>query len=108
MEQNRNSSSTNSFLLGLIVGVLLTLLLVTKKGRMILKTLTDEGMGKIEDLEKIIKERMTDQEDEEEFEEDMEPVVPETNGKALETSTNIAHLPKSSPRRFFRGTSKKN
>lgn len=47
---NERHHSGNGFLFGIIVGVLLTLLFTTKKGRNILKTLADEGVDSINDL----------------------------------------------------------
>ncbi len=47
---NERHHSGNGFLFGIIVGVLLTLLFTTKKGRNILKTLADEGVDSISDL----------------------------------------------------------
>lgn len=52
--QQKNGQSPNGFLFGLIVGVLLTLLFTTKKGRQILHTLTEEGMNKFSNVEDIL------------------------------------------------------
>lgn len=45
----KGSHFTTGFLLGLLLGVSITLLLVTRKGRKILKTLSDEGFENIRD-----------------------------------------------------------
>ena len=45
----------NAFALGIVVGIALTLLLTTKKGRRLLRTLTDEGMKKMGGFEKTVR-----------------------------------------------------
>lgn len=55
--QNKNNSNNavgNGFLLGVLIGVILTLLITTKKGREILKDLLDRGIEKISNLEDIL------------------------------------------------------
>jgi hypothetical protein len=54
MDKHHNHHNNAGFMFGLIAGVALTLLLVTKKGRRILKVLTDEGMDKFGEWEDII------------------------------------------------------
>ena len=55
MENKNNSAGTGSiFLLGLLIGVLITLLLTTKKGREILKEFMDKIIQKVSDLEKSV------------------------------------------------------
>lgn len=54
--KNRVNNSSNGFWLGLVLGVVLTLLFTTKKGRAILNVLLDKGMQKISDLEERIKD----------------------------------------------------
>lgn len=49
----------HTFLLGVLIGVAITLLFTTKKGRRILKTLTDEGMDKISKWEDILYKAQT-------------------------------------------------
>ena len=46
----------NGFLLGVIVGVLLTLLFTTKRGRAILKDVMEHGFEKFSNLEKLMQE----------------------------------------------------
>lgn len=57
MEQKQSHPSPlgNGFLLGIIIGALITLFLVTKKGRVLLKRLSDEGLDIFEELEEILK-----------------------------------------------------
>lgn len=62
---HKNNHAGGGFLFGLLVGIALTLLFTTKKGRKILKTLTDEGLDRMSSLEdlfekKIIEEDMDD------------------------------------------------
>lgn len=62
---HHNHESNNGFLLGVIVGAVLTLLMVTKKGRKILRMLTDEGIEKISDLERILEQKIQEVEQQE-------------------------------------------
>lgn len=48
----------NGFLIGVIVGVILTLLFTTAKGRKIFRMLSDEGLDKFADLEKLLDEKI--------------------------------------------------
>ena len=54
MQQQKNNGSFHGFILGLIIGVVVTLLFTTKKGRQILRTLTEEGLSKFSEVEDII------------------------------------------------------
>ena len=65
-----NHESNNGFILGVIVGVILTLLMVTKKGRKILRMLTDESIEKISDLEKLLEQKMQEVQEKKEETED--------------------------------------
>ena len=67
-----NNSLGTGFLLGVIVGFIFTFLFVTKKGREILKEITDKGLNHIDDLEKLLqqKEKEFEEMDEETEEED--------------------------------------
>ena len=47
----------NGFILGLLVGIVATLLLTTKKGRSLLRDFTDKGMDKFSDLEDKFQEK---------------------------------------------------
>lgn len=57
MDDNKQHAS-GGFLFGVIVGVVLALLFTTKKGREILRTLTDEGLNKFADLEDLLQEKV--------------------------------------------------
>ena len=52
-QQHQENGHGSGFLLGVIVGVLLTLLFTTKRGREILHDVTEKGMKKVSELEKI-------------------------------------------------------
>jgi hypothetical protein len=52
--EKHQGSSLTVFVLGILIGVALTLLFTTKKGRKILRALTDEGMDKISKWEDVL------------------------------------------------------
>jgi len=54
MQQQRSSNQLHGFFLGLIVGVVVTLLFTTRKGRQIVRTLTEEGLHKFSEVEDIL------------------------------------------------------
>lgn len=45
---------SNGFLLGVVVGVIITLLVTTQRGKRILKLITEEGMSKLSDWENVV------------------------------------------------------
>lgn len=66
--QEQHGSSFNTFLFGVLIGVLATLLFTTKKGRKLLKVITDESvdrLGKWEDMVKTMQEHIEEDEDDE-------------------------------------------
>ena len=80
--KNKKSELGGGFILGLIVGVIITLLLSTKKGREILKDLTDKGLNKFSDLQNAL--NMTEEEFEDEIEgDDYIPPEPKETKKEL-------------------------
>lgn len=115
--QNQNGSG-NGFLLGALMGSVATLLFTTKKGREIVRDLTEKGIEKIAELEGAIKEREQVKEIEEsDYVEPKErsPIEPEVEKVKLakeETKTTKSETKKvpvaSSPKtprevkRFFR------
>ena len=64
MENNNNNHNNhgmgNGFFLGVIVGVIVALLFSTKKGREILKDMTERGLEKFSDLEKQFEQKEED------------------------------------------------
>ncbi|HUD44946.1 MAG TPA: YtxH domain-containing protein [Patescibacteria group bacterium] len=113
--QQKNGSSLNGFLWGLIVGVALTLLFTTKKGRQILRSLTDEGLskfsevedilhameeaGEYEDVDELTADEIRENTDEKPLPEEEEQVVRKTS-HPLKNLTSGSH-------RFFRKSTKK-
>ena len=61
---SHKNSHGNGFLLGVIVGVIVALLFTTKKGREIVKILTEKGLDKFSDLQKVMNEATSDVEEE--------------------------------------------
>lgn len=76
MERRNNSGgSSPAFFIGIIIGVLVTLLLSTKKGRKILKVLVDEGVERVSKWEDIVDSLKTQVEEDIELEQ--EPIMGE-------------------------------
>lgn len=55
-KHDHHHGSGNGFLLGFLLGVLVTLLFTTKKGREVLRLLTEKGLEKFSDLEDVLEE----------------------------------------------------
>lgn len=55
-QQHNHNGLGNGFMLGLLVGVVVTLLFTTKKGREVLKTLTERGADEISELKSRLNE----------------------------------------------------
>jgi len=76
MERTNNHqqhTGGSGFLLGVIVGVLLTLLFTTKRGRAILKEVMEKGIQKFADLEELMREmeeKETSTEEDEDYEDE--------------------------------------
>lgn len=58
MEQKEKQGGglSSGFLLGVVVGVIITLLLTTKRGKRILKFITEEGMSKLSNWEDLFQD----------------------------------------------------
>lgn len=131
MEKNNTNQQSggfmNGFLLGLVVGGAVIFLLVTKKGRKLLKVLTEEGFDGISQLEKLLENQSGEPENVSakkplgatqgksnkngknhmtvaEVVDTLENAVEKGEEKAVEVITEI----QKPVRRFFRGTSKRN
>ncbi|MDO8461199.1 MAG: hypothetical protein Q7S38_02015 [bacterium] len=88
----------NGFLVGFILGAAVIFCLFTKKGKKLLKTLTEEGLDKVSDIEELLEEK---------FEEPAkESPKTHTNGEAKMSSSTFNTVA-SAPRRFFKGISKR-
>jgi gas vesicle protein len=59
-KNSHKSSNGNGFLLGVIVGVIVALLFTTKKGREIVKELTEKGLDRFSDLQGVMNEAASD------------------------------------------------
>ena len=130
---HHNSHNTSGFtagiILGVVIGVALALLFSTKKGKKLLKVLTEEGLEKISGLEEILGDVLEEEVDEEMGEEEELPVanVKPSSSKAVHheevkeviveraplTSDGVpsqAPLQKvtTTTRRFFRGVPRRN
>jgi len=113
----KGSNFTTGLLLGLLLGIGITLLVVTKKGRRLLKTLTDEGLENMKDLRVKLKEAES-MIDEDLYYDEMEeqsgvPVSPKSSPAPVHTaSAPIVEKPhingvKKHAKKFFRGIPKK-
>lgn len=86
-QQHHGGGSLNTFLFGVLVGILASLLFTTKKGRRLLKVITDEGVDRLTHWEDMLKSM------EREIEEDTldeEPVI----GEDMEKEVRALEAPK--------------
>lgn len=101
MDKNHGKHNSNGFFLGLLLGAGIALLLSTKKGRNILKELTENGIDALEDvvapgeLKDLLKE---------DLEEEISPLENDMPDSAEVKPT----VDSSKSRRFFSGIKKKN
>ncbi len=132
MDEKRKQNTSGGFLLGVIFGVILTLLFTTKKGRQVLRMLADEGLNKFADLEDLLQEKIQPETDAEEDDNDYlspDERVESAEGLTDEMAEEVPDKPKrveqearkvteteafptatpakSSAKRFFHKTSKK-
>jgi gas vesicle protein len=117
MENNHHKSGNNflaGFVLGAVVGAGLVFLVGTKKGKKILKSLSEEGM---ENISQIL-ERADKAVGMDEFEEDEEDASPKTkpsnsnkkqplSGRLDDIKDEVISTVKPKAKRFFRGISKR-
>ncbi|MEK7605211.1 MAG: YtxH domain-containing protein [Patescibacteria group bacterium] len=86
--QEQNGSSFNTFLFGILIGVLATLLFTTKKGRRLLKVITDESVDRLskwEDMVKTMQEHIDeDVEDESVMGEEVPKIAPPSHTEKIE------------------------
>lgn len=99
---NNNSSGgsfVNGFLWGAIIGAGVVFLLGTKKGKRLLKTITEEGLEGVSGLSELVEE-YGDNEEEEKVEKGL-------NGEKKEEEKSFAQSFGGQARRFFKGIPKK-
>lgn len=97
--KEKHHSSHNGFLFGVLLGVAITLLFTTKKGRRILKSLTDEGLEKVNQWEDLVSkkidekmESINDDLEEREFVEVVEePVTRVTEPPTVSSKNGVSH-----------------
>jgi hypothetical protein len=73
---NQQQNAGNGFLLGVIVGVLLTLLFTTKRGRAIFKEVLERGVEKFANLEELMRETEYEATEEDLLEEEGDDFIP--------------------------------
>lgn len=103
----------DGLLVGLILGFGLALLITTKKGRKMLKTLTDEGLDSVTELKKRLDniEVTLDEDDETDEEYIVEEVEEEPDSPQAAPSVKPLgneEAKKTSKKRLFKGISRKN
>lgn len=96
--QNGSGGFINGLVLGVIIGAGLVFLFCTKRGKQVLKAITENGVESFSDLTDILQN--TEFEDEEEFPQDGEVITPKK-------TTPVHPASASRPvKRFFRGVKK--
>lgn len=91
-QQPKQQNGGNGFILGVIVGVMIALLFTTKKGRAILRDITEKGIDKLSSLEDLAKRANNGKFDEFEDEDDYvkpEPVTTPQPAKAPESVAKV-------------------
>lgn len=102
--ENNNKSGNNffsGFLLGALIGAAIALLFTTKKGKKILKAISEEGEGKISSILNKLEDSV-DLEDESLEDAETEIAVPK---REIAKKVIVQEKPKTG-RRFFRGVSR--
>ena len=107
----KGSSFATGLLLGLLLGIGITLLVVTKKGRKMLKALTDEGLENMKDLRSRLSaaESMIDDDlfgDEMEDESSV-PIATKPVVAVQHVASKTTNGVKKHAKKFFRGIPKK-
>lgn len=123
--QNQHGGASQAFIVGIVIGVALTLLFTTKKGRKILHTITSEGMDKIERWEELFYKKTPPAVSEVDAIDDMTVANDYLAAEELKVDNNPSHVSKeavkhalkteptangehhpSGVRRFFKGAKK--
>lgn len=100
----------DGLLVGLILGFGLALLITTKKGRRMLKMLTEEGLDSVSELKKRLDniEVVLDENDDEEEEYIVEEMAEDPDEELRNTKREEEGIKKSPRKRLFKGISRKN
>ena len=117
---HKNNNSNSGFLFGVLIGVLLTLLFTTKKGRKILKTITDEGIDKITNLEDLFEKKLHEEDEDDmgisnyDTPAEIKIIARHEVAESPREHVHVHHEQQNYPhatsagRRFFRGIPKRN
>lgn len=97
-DTNNGGNFLPGFLLGAVLGSGIIFLFGTKKGKILLKTITEEGLEGISEVEDIIEEVAEEYETPEVLEKKLEPQV---------NKEQVVEEKSSGVKRFFRGIRKK-
>lgn len=117
MEKRNTGNGFNLFLFGVLIGVLATLLLTTKKGRKILKVIMDEGAQRFSRIEDVIGRVEEEMVEDEMIEPDpMADMVNEVSPEAVKVATQAPipapkiekiEIDEPKKRRLFKGIRRK-
>ena len=99
-EHQHGSGFGNGFLLGIIVGAALVFFLFTKRGKQLLKVISEEGLAEVEEFKELL-----DLDDEEEYYEDMPSESP--TKMFIRGEKEVAEKVSKGAKRFFRGVPRK-
>lgn len=102
MEHNKNNHSNkffDGFLWGLIIGGAVVFLIGTKKGKKLLKAITEEGMGGISD---IIDGGLVDEEADDDYEDVEDEADEKVSNGVADVKEKVSEAKPSIRKRFFR------
>lgn len=105
MNNNNKGGFLNGFLWGAIVGGIVIFLLTSKKGKKLLKFLTEEGLDGVSELEELFGEKISGDDYEEETVSSSEKIYAD---KPMPSENSALHKLTSTGRRFFRGVPRRN
>lgn len=103
-EHHHSSGFMNGFLFGLIIGAAVVFFLFTDKGKRLLKTITEEGIEGIADIQDLVSDEMDDEEEESYDESEEEPHQQKASHTHVEPLHDVETGQRPSKvKRFFRG-----
>lgn len=100
-EQQSGLGLSSGFLLGVVVGVIVTLLLTTKRGKKMIKMITEEGMSKMANWEELFTDIADDQKAQ--FSESKLPSVELSDELDIPEALQVEKKEVSKVKRFFKG-----